>query len=122
MRLPNLCMTTGALAGKPIELLSALWALPCARLFLNPSLDSMLLYVLQLLNHMFMVGDTIDDVSVLEVPQSLTGKLRALETPGYVFFCGTSTKPMPALHAVRRCPLGETSIAANPFDGNPLVP
>lgn len=122
MRLPNLCMTIEALAGKPIEFLSALWALPCARLFLNPSLDSMLLHVLQLLNHMFMVGDTIDDVSVPEVPQPLTGKLGTIKTPGYVFFRGTLTKSMPALHAVRRYPLRETAVAANPFDGNPFFP
>jgi len=69
-----------------------------------------------------MVGDTIDDMGVPEVPQPLTGKLRTLETPGYVFFCCTSTKPMPALLAVRRYPFGETSVAANPFDGDPLFP
>jgi len=78
----------------------------------------MLPYGLQIVNHMNMVRNAIDNVDIGKIAQPLARKVRALETPGYLFPFGTLAEAVSALHAEGYHTVGKTTITANFFDGN----
>ena len=104
-------MTAGAVTDKPVEPFPALRATSCSFLLCHPSLDAVLLHVLQILDHMGVVRDTSDNVSVGKVPEPLTRKLIALKTPGRFLLRGALTKAAPALHTEGEYRFRQTTIA-----------
>jgi hypothetical protein len=51
------------------------------------------------MDQVLMVGDTVLDVDVLEVLQSLAGKVRTFKTPCYAMLFGALAKAMAAFYA-----------------------
>jgi hypothetical protein len=59
----------------------------------------MVLHILQILDHVNMVRNAIDDVDIPKIVQALAGKVIAFKTPRHVFLLGTLTKAVSALQA-----------------------
>ena len=81
----------GALTGIPVEPFPALGTTPCSFLLFCPLLDPMHLHILQILDHVGMVRDAIDNVGICKIPQPLAGKVIALKTPRHFLLTGTFT-------------------------------
>jgi len=86
----------GALFGKPIEPLSTGYAGSCFFLFLHALLNPMFLHITQILNHVGMVRNTIDNVNLFEMVKSLTGKFITFKTPRHILLFRTLPKAVNA--------------------------
>jgi len=91
-------MAIRAVADKPVEPLPALGTPSLPVHLLQPRFQAMVLDILKLFNEVFMVGDTIDDVDIFKIFQSLTGETGTLKAPGYPVLTGALPETMPALY------------------------
>jgi hypothetical protein len=110
-------MAIRADAGKPVDPLSAPGAPPFPVHFFQPRFQVMVLDVLQLINKVFMVGDTIDDMDVFKIFQSLAGEIGALKAPGYSVLTGALSETGSALDTRWHQIVRMAAIAAHFFNG-----
>jgi hypothetical protein len=110
----------GAIQGVPVEHLSAIRAGTLFLLLFYPFLSPKVLHKLQIIDHLFMVPDAVYHMDLGKIFQAFTGKVRALETPGYLFLFGASAETMPAVSAGGIDVIGKAAVAANFLNGNPV--
>jgi hypothetical protein len=67
-----------------------------------------------------MVPDAVYNVDFGKITEALAGKVRALETPGYLFLFGAAAETVSAVPAGRIDVVGKTPIAADFFSGDPV--
>jgi hypothetical protein len=92
--LPDPGAAVRASACVPIQAFATLGATPFPFLLLQPILNAVFLHVIELIDQVFMVGNTVLDVDVLEVLQSLAGKVGTFKTPCDSMLLGALAKPV----------------------------
>jgi hypothetical protein len=97
--LPDAGAAVRASACVPIQSFAALRATPFPFLLYQPILNAVLLQVVELIDQMLMVGNTILDVDVLEILQALTRKVGTFKTPSHSMLLGALAKAMAAFFA-----------------------
>jgi len=112
-------MAVGAFTGMPIHGYPALRAPAFCLLLCNPGLDPLLSHVLQILDHMLMVGDPIDNMNISKIPQPLTWKVAALKTPGYLFLRSALAEPVFAYLTGGEYRVRQAAITTNLVRGDP---
>ena len=110
----------GAIQSIPVEHLPAIRAGTLFFLLFYPFLDSPVLHKLKVFGHFFVMPDAVHHVDLGKILQAFTGKVKALETPGYLLLLGTATKTVSAVAAGGVDKVGKAAVAANFFNGNPI--
>jgi hypothetical protein len=77
----------------------------------------MVLDVLEFFNEVFVVGDSVNDMDVFEIFQSLAGEIGALKAPGYPVFTGALAEARAALDTRWHQIIRVAAIAAHFFNG-----
>jgi hypothetical protein len=77
----------------------------------------MLLHVLKVINHLGMMGNTVDNMNIGKIFKPLARKVRALKTPGNFMLASTLAKAVRALLAEGHYSVRKTTVTANFFRG-----
>ena len=112
----NRCVAAGALRGVPVEYLSAIRAGCFSILLSYPFPGSVVFHELEILDHPFVVPDSVHHMNFGEILQSLTGKIAALEAPSYFLLFGATAETVAAVTTSGVDIVGKASVATDVFD------